>query len=43
MGIALILSLKRGGVGGACADLQSAFYTPTPQKVLLDAARRATG
>ena len=32
MGIALILSLKRGGAGGACADLQSAFYTPPPKK-----------
>lgn len=35
MGIALIPSLKGGGAGGACADLQSAFYTPTPQKCCL--------
>lgn len=43
MGLTYIPSLKGGGEGGACADLQSAFYTPTPKKVLLDAARRATG
>lgn len=43
MGLTFITSLKGGGAGGACADLQSAFYTPPQKKVLLDAARRATG
>lgn len=35
MVLTFIPSLKGGGAGGACADLQSAFYTPTPQKCCL--------